>query len=885
MARLNTNTLREKLVWLIMAASVSALLVVVAAAVVYEATTFRPRVREQLNQEAFILRQVLLAPLAFDDKDSAANYLKTRQALPEIAAAAVYDSSGLLFASYRRTNVAPAAVPPVAQPGGLEFSQGQVAFWQPLEHGTGHLYLLRDLPPLYARLAQYAIPLGAVLLALLLVGIMLLRGVHRNFLGPLADLVQTTDRITRNNDYALRARVQQEDELGALARSFNLMLDAVGERDSALRAASAHLQSVFAAATEVAIIATDAEGKVTLFNTGAERMLRYPATEVIGQATPELWHLPEEAQALAAEVSAQLGRTVGGFEGMVHLARIGQQGAREWTFVRKDGSRFPVQLVVTAVRDPQDRITGYLGVASDISERKGIESQLRQREERFRSLIENASDMITVMNRAGVIRYQSPSAERVLGYPPEKLTGLNVFTLVHPADVALARKSMQQAYQNKTQLTISLRLRHADGSWRQIEAIGRGLQESIDGGKVIINARDITDSTKLEEQLRQTQKLEAIGQLSGGVAHDFNNILTAIMGHTGLLGLDQSLSADGRESLAEIKRSSERAANLTRQLLAFSRRQAMQLVHLDLNVVVAEMTKMLQRILGEDIRMQLQPTPQATTILADASMMEQILLNLAVNARDAMPGGGRLIIETEVRTIDASMVALMSQSRPGEFMCLSVSDTGCGIAPEILPRIFEPFFTTKDVGKGTGLGLATVYGIVQQHQGWIHCYSEVGRGTVFRVYLPLVTAAEPASAAPKAALASLPRGHETILLVEDETSVRTLVRNLLSKQGYRIIEAASGVSALEIWRRQGPAIDLLLTDLVMPDGVGGRELAAQLAVDKPGLPVIYTSGYSTELASKGLKLKDGDKFLAKPFTPLQLLEAVQTSLQWRTRDH
>jgi PAS domain S-box-containing protein len=389
--------------------------------------------------------------------------------------------------------------------------------------------------------------------------------------------------------------------------------------------------------------------------------------------------------------------------------------------------------------------------------------------------------------------------------------------------------------------------------------------------------RDITEKRKLEAQFRQAQKMESIGKLAGGVAHDFNNILAVIQLQADLLKTEETLSPAQLDYAGEIGAATQRAAALTRQLLMFSRRQTMQPHDLDLTQSINDITKMLRRTLGEEIQLQFKFAMQSLFIHADAGMLDQVLMNLAVNARDAMPKGGRLIIETSAVEIDAAAAAHNPPDRSGSFVCLSVSDTGCGIPPEILPRIFEPFFTTKDVGKGTGLGLATVFGIVQQHQGWVRVYSEAGRGSTFRIYLPRLAAMTPQKSGQPAS--DFPRGgNEMILLVEDDAFMRASVFKALSKLGYGVLEAASGVEALEVWKQGRDKIHLLLTDLVMPGGINGKELGQQLLQEKPGLKVIYTSGYSTEVAGRDFSLEEGVNFLAKPFEASKLAQTVRNCL-------
>lgn len=394
--------------------------------------------------------------------------------------------------------------------------------------------------------------------------------------------------------------------------------------------------------------------------------------------------------------------------------------------------------------------------------------------------------------------------------------------------------------------------------------------------------KEIAERQRAEENFRQSQKLEAIGQLAGGVAHDFNNMLTVIRGYAQCLLADQTLDHKVRGPMQQIDGAAERAANLTRQLLAFSRKQVLQSELLDLNEVIGLIAKMLHRILGEDIALQFQYAPANSGLVADRAMIEQVLLNLVVNARDAMPRGGRLLISTAAVEFTNEMAGSNSQARAGKFLCLNVADSGCGIPAEILPHIFEPFFTTKEVGKGTGLGLATVYGIVKQHEGWIEVESAVNQGTTFKLFFP-ANSTPVKSAVPSGLPATVVGGKEVILLVEDEPALRKLTRTVLQRYGYRVVTAVSGADALKVWPEHAADIDLLLTDMVMPDGVSGYDLAHRLQAQKTGLKVIYCSGYSLEMADRDAVLQEGDHFLPKPYTPEKLANMVRGCLDDKKR--
>jgi nitrogen-specific signal transduction histidine kinase/CheY-like chemotaxis protein len=398
--------------------------------------------------------------------------------------------------------------------------------------------------------------------------------------------------------------------------------------------------------------------------------------------------------------------------------------------------------------------------------------------------------------------------------------------------------------------------------------------------EIVGNWMDITERKELEQQFRQAQKMEAVGQLAGGVAHDFNNLLAVIRGNSELLLMDASkFNGETVDCLNQVVAASDRAANLTRQLLAFSRKQVLQSQPLDLNDIIGNLTKMLKRIIGEDIQLQCSYAARLPFVQADAGMIEQVLVNLVVNARDAISNGGQLLIATEKVCLNQSYAKMHPEARPGEFVCLSVADNGTGIAPEHLPRIFEPFFTTKEQGKGTGLGLATVYGIVKQHQGWIEVSSQAGAGTTFRILLPVVYA--PISSEPPTSAAPPPRGgSEKILLVEDDDAVRALTRRMLESFGYQIREAPSGRDALDLWAENVGEIDLLLTDMVMPHGITGRELAERLRGKKPRLKVIFMSGYSGDTLSLDTQFirRAKIRFLQKPCPWQRLVQAVRQCL-------
>ncbi len=503
----------------------------------------------------------------------------------------------------------------------------------------------------------------------------------------------------------------------------------------------------------------------------------------------------------------------------------------------------------------------------------------REGVERFQLLARATNDAVWDWDLVTNEIWWSEGLRTLFGLPPDAVPTIDAWSeRIHADDGARIEQTLYGAIHGGQQYwSDEYRFRCQDGHYADI--LDRGYVIHLDGKPVrMVGAMlDISERRRLESQLRQSQKMEAIGQLSGGVAHDFNNLLTVIQVNAALIARHQHDRAI-KEHADDIIAASDRAAALTRQLLMVSRKQVMQQSVVDVNDVVRNMMRMLQRALGEDITLVAQCSTQLPPVKADVGLLEQVLLNLAVNARDAMPAGGQLTIATGEKTVHDAERTHGFDIVPGPHVFVSVSDTGVGIPPAMLPHIFEPFFTTKDVGKGSGLGLATVYGIIRQHHGWIDVASQPGRGTTFCFYLP-VTAAQRSDIDPAArADAELPRGNETLLVVEDEDALRNLVVGLLEKCGYTVLAARSGVHALELWPKIRDRVKLVLTDIVMPGGITGRELADRLVADAPALRVLYTSGYNTLQVGSGEPLVGGENFLPKPYQPDQLARIVRSAL-------
>ncbi|MFI5180978.1 MAG: PAS domain S-box protein [Thermoanaerobaculia bacterium] len=533
------------------------------------------------------------------------------------------------------------------------------------------------------------------------------------------------------------------------------------------------------------------------------------------------------------------------------------------------------------IPDRTGSVTQLAIFGRDVTDLVRAEAELAKSELYYRSLIENAVDITAVLSPGGLVRYASPSTERVLGYPAEERVGRNIFELIHPEDRPEAERWFRRSFEGESHLRyFELRFQHRDGSWRTLSAIGNALPPETGVRGLILNARDITDRQQLEGKLRQAQKMEAVGRLAGGVAHDFNNLLTVIQGYGELLSASLSEDPARQEQMAEIVKAADRAATLTRQLLAFSRRQALEIRLFDLGTVVSETEKMLRRLIGEDIELVVGTPGEPALVKADPGQIEQVLMNLAVNSRDAMPAGGRLNVQVSEVHLGEALAASPEPVPAGRYVVLMVGDDGMGMDAETLAHVFEPFFTTKEKGKGTGLGMATVYGIVKQSGGYIAAASATGEGATFWIYLPR---AEGDAAPKQEAVAIGTGGAETILLVEDEQAVRELTCRLLEGRGYRVLSAESGSEALVRLEQYEEPVHLLLTDIVMP-GMSGRELAGHLMSRRPGTRVLFMSGYSSDPFSCEAPRERGVRFLQKPFTEAALAQAIREALDTSALD-
>jgi two-component system, cell cycle sensor histidine kinase and response regulator CckA len=604
-------------------------------------------------------------------------------------------------------------------------------------------------------------------------------------------------------------------------------------------------------ASRDAILSETVDGTILSWNPGAERLFGYSAAEAIGQSV--------------AMLSPPACR--GGMQALLDKVKGGDNAEQfETTRLKKDGTPVHLALTLSPIRDDKGAVVGISAIARDVGERKKMEEDLRAASQRTIHLLDSITDAFFGTDEKFRFIYVNQQATKLLRRPREKLLGSTIWEVFSEFAGTPFETETRRAMEQRT--AVHFEEFYAPlGMWLDVRQY-----PSIEGLSLLV--RDVTEKRAFESQLRQGQKMEAIGQLSGGVAHDFNNLLGVIIGHTDLMEGRTSQDSPLRNSMNEIKKASQSAASLTRQLLAFSRQQVLAPRVLDLNAVILNVEKMLRRLIGEHVELKTALDPALGHIKADQGQIEQVIINLAVNARDAMPQGGTIRIETSNVNGNGIPADQHSTQPTGPCVLLKVTDTGSGMSAETQAHIFEPFFTTKELGKGTGLGLATVYGIVKQSDGYIWVDSEVGKGSTFWIYLPVCEETAQAEKATAGKTESLP-GKETVLLVEDEEGLRELTRTLLAESGYKVLEAERPERALEIAREYRGPIHLLLTDVVMP-GMNGPALARKLVQTRREMKVLFVSGYAN--FSQPEMLDSEAVLLPKPFTQASLLKKLREVL-------
>ncbi|MGJ5815531.1 PAS domain S-box protein [Paludibaculum fermentans] len=635
------------------------------------------------------------------------------------------------------------------------------------------------------------------------------------------------------------------------------------ESAQALRSVTETLRAIVDSAP-TAILTLNPDQVVTSWNRAAERVFGWTASEIVGRQIPIV---PAETD---AEFRAEFQRVVDG----------GTIERREVHRKRKDGSMIPLELTAAPLRNAEGVTTGAVALLLDLSAQKQAEGSLQEIEDRWQFAVEGAEEGVWDWNLESGKVYYSRRWKEILGYRDEEVSdSLDEWTSrLHPEDAARNMEAVQRHFRRETPgYLIECRARRKDGKYVWLVGRGKVIVWSEEGQplRFVGTMVDITQRKELEERLRQAQKMESVGRLAGGVAHDFNNHLTVIEGYAEMLMSQLPLESPYYAQAREIRSAGLRAGMLTRQLLSFSRQQLPETRPLNLNDVINDLEKMLRRLIRSDIELTTVLAPDLQTVMGDATQLQQVLMNLVVNARDALQDGGRLIIESSNANLTEPYSSGQQPVRPGAYVLLTVSDTGCGMDEATVRQIFEPFFTTKRSGEGTGLGLCTVYSIVQQLGGWIWVYSEPGKGSTFKIYLP--ADGRPEQADERVAQQPNSKGTETILIAEDHDQVRGFSESVLRGLGYEVLTARDGEEALQVAAAHTGPLHLLLTDVAMPR-MNGRELARKLLTKKPDLKVLFISGYTANVIAQQDVAEQGLEFLPKPFTPDQLGEKVRSIL-------
>jgi PAS domain S-box-containing protein len=875
------TTLRQQILRLLLLASLVAAAIVASAVLFYEQTTFEPRAVASLRQQAASLAAIALPSLETSDAATATQYLATRRNYPDIVAVRLYNNSGERVADYTRGADDEVRLADRPQPDGYEFVDDRLHLWQTVEsHGrtAGHLFMCADVPPLYARLPQYGIMAGAVMLALLAVAVILTRGLRRNFLEPVEQLTAVTEQVTQRRDYGLRAPVQHADELGRLAIGLNEMLATVESRDQSLRHSEARMRSIIETEPEcVKVISV--EGALVEINPAGLVMLE-AASLAEARQQPLLQYVAEEHRDAFRSMHR---RVIQGEHGALEFEAVGLRGARRWLDTR-----------AVPLRNPDGSIAGALAITRDVTDRKIFERTLARRSEQqavvvhlgldafaandldwlfqracdavavamqadFSSVFQALPGGVAAKMRAGTGWEPGLVSQFEIPIGPDSAAGAALLNeaSVRVDDIANDSRFTKRLLHTRFGVasTLAVAIRGSGKPWGLLAAHSKQryaftnddmnvLQEVANLlGQAIQRVSADAARLAIEAQLLQSQKMDALGRLAGGIAHDFNNLLSAILGNAQLAREDVGPTHASVVSLEQIENAGRRAKELVQRILTFSRQQTPHRELLSLQPVVDEVARLLRATIPAGVEVQVVVEPETPMVMADSAQIHQTLLNLGTNAWQAIGGlGGRIELVLQTCEADAELLHVHPSLLPGRYVRITVRDTGIGIDAELQKRIFDPFFTTKPLGEGTGLGLSVVLGIMQSHGGAVTVASEPSRGASFSLYFPAANLRDSTIGEDTAEPNKSGGQGERILYIDDEEPLVFLATRLLERAGYLVAGYTKPDEAVAAFKTDPAAFSLIITDLSMP-GMSGMEVARQILSVRADAVVVLASGY------------------------------------------
>lgn len=866
-------SINRKLTLIIMVTVSAALTVACIVFFSYDYYTARRQMVNALSGDARIIATNGGPAMIFDDSDSAEEILSALSAHEDIVWGAMYTPDRKRFAVYRRGEDDMDIPDPALPYEGHRFAHGRVLLFQPmLSEGEriGTVFISAELRQIRERMVQYAVTTVSIMAISFIAALLLSQRLKRVISGPISELVRTAEQVSSEKDYSVRATKQSDDELGLVVLEFNRMLDMIERRDAELEQAHAVLEDKVRERTRS--LRTSEKRYRNLFNT---MMSAFALHEIIcdKDGTPIDYRFLEVNPSFEKMTGVSAKDVVG-----KRLLDIFPDTERSWieTYgkVALTGESVRFEEYAGALEKHFEVFLyspekGKLAtVFSDITSRKLAEDA----QVRLATAVEQAVEAIMITDTDGTIQYVNPAFKRITGYSEEESVGRTANILKSGEHKDAFYKEVWNTITGGDVWSGTFINKTKDGTLFEWESTVSPVRNST--GRIVnyvaVN-RDVTEQTLLENQLRQAQKMEAIGQLAGGVAHDFNNLLTGILGYANIIKSNAQLGDSVHKGADVIEVAAKRAARLTEQLLGFARKGKHQNVPVDLHDTVREAIDLLNRTIDKRISIKQHFHVEKATVLGDPGQMQQVLLNLAINARDAMPTGGDLVFETNLVDIDETFCKTHPGTVPGKYIMASVSDTGCGISDNVRERIFEPFFTTKEIGKGTGMGLAMVYGIVKNHKGSIWVYSEVDRGTIVKVYFPVFGTAETSNeSVPEG---EIKHGSGRIILVDDEEVVRDVAAAMLETIGYDVIQAAGGQDAVELFKDNHDTIDLAIIDMIMPK-MGGRECFLAFREIDPNMRAILSTGFGLDGAAQEIIDLGMQGFIQKPYVLRELSNAV-----------